>query len=72
MKNNSFKNIMVLFLALIAIMSLSTLLTLSFNFLTGLSTDIQNDDVATSIAAVAFGIGVLLKYFYERKELKNK
>jgi len=66
MKNNSFKNILILFLVLIAIMSLSTLLTLSFNFFIGFSTDIQNDDVATSIAAVAFGIGVLLKYFYEK------
>lgn len=49
-------------------MSLSTLLTLSFNFLVGFSTNIQNDDVATSIAAVAFGIGILLKYFYEKRE----
>ncbi|MGB3750428.1 MAG: hypothetical protein WA945_02580 [Arcobacteraceae bacterium] len=72
MKNNSFKNILILFLALIAIMSLSTLLTLSFNFLIGFSTDIQNDDVATSIAAVAFGIGVLLKYLYEKREIKTK
>jgi len=68
MKNSSFKNILILFLSLIAIMSLSTLLTLSFNFLVGFSTNIQNDDVATSIAAVAFGIGILLKYFYEKRE----
>jgi len=67
MKNNSFKNILILFLALIVIMSLSTLLTLGFNFFIGFSTDIQNEDVTTSIAAVAFCIGILLKYFYEKK-----
>jgi len=67
MKNNSLKNILILFLSLIVIMSLSTILTLSFNYFIGWNTDIQNEDVATSIAAVAFGIAVLLKYFYEQK-----
>ncbi len=34
----------------------------------GYSTDVENDDVATSITAVAFGIGVVWKLLYDRLE----
>lgn len=68
MKNNSLKNILIISAALIGIMIVSTIIVLGFNFIVGYSTDVNNDDVATSIAAVAFGIGVVWKLLYDRLE----
>lgn len=62
------KNILIISLALFAIMSLATLVTLGFNSFVGFSTDIDNNEVATSIAAVAFTIALALRYFYEKKD----
>ena len=66
MKNTSIKNILILALSLFAIMLIATLIVIGFNFFIGFSTDVQNDDVATSIAAVAFAIAVLIRYLYQK------
>jgi hypothetical protein len=66
MKNTSIKNILILALSLFAIMLIATLIVIGFNFFIGFSTDVQNDDVATSIAAVAFAIAVLIRYLYDK------
>jgi len=69
MNNNSLKNILIISGALIGITIVATIIVLGFNHFVGLSTDIKNnDDVATAIAAVAFGIGVILKFIYDKKE----
>ncbi|MDC0932712.1 hypothetical protein OAR97_02585 [Arcobacteraceae bacterium] len=66
MKNTSIKNILILALSLFAIMLIATLIVIGFNFFIGLSTDVQNDDVATSIATVAFAIAVGIRYLYDK------
>ena len=64
MNNTSLKNILILALSLFAIMLIATLIVIGFNFFIGFSTDVQNDDVATSIAAVAFAIALAVRYLY--------
>ena len=66
MKNTRVKNIIILSLSLFGIMLISTLIVIGFNFSIGFSTDVQNDDVATSIAAVAFAIAVAMRYLYDK------
>jgi len=66
MKNTSIKNILILASSLFAIMLIATLIVLGFNFFIGFSTDVQNEDVATSIAAVAFAIAVAVRYLYDK------
>jgi len=66
MKNTSIKNILILASSLFAIMLIATLIVIGFNFFIGFSTDVQNDDVATSIAAVAFAIAVAVRYLYDK------
>lgn len=68
MQNNQLNNLFTIFIFLLGITIIATLIVVGFNYLIGFSTDINNEDVATSIAAVAFFIGVLLKYIYEKKE----
>lgn len=70
MENNSLNNIFIIFAALIGITIVASLIVLGFNFSFGFSTDINNEDVATSIAAVAFCIGLVLKYIYEKKNIE--
>lgn len=64
MKNTTLKNILILSISLFGIMLVSTLIVIGFNSFIGFSTDVSNDDVATSIAAVAFAIALGLKYLY--------
>ncbi|MGB5866403.1 MAG: hypothetical protein WBG69_00900 [Arcobacteraceae bacterium] len=45
----------------------STLIVLGINYFIGFSTDINNNDVATSIAGVAFLIAIAWRYLYEIK-----
>lgn len=66
MKKTSIKNILILSAALIGIMLTSTLIVTGFNSFMGFSTDLDNDDVATAIAAVAFGIAIVWRYLYEK------
>jgi hypothetical protein len=66
MENKSIKNILIVSVALFGIMLVSTLIVIGFNSFIGFSTDVNNDDVATSIAAVAFAIAVIWKYFYDK------
>ena len=66
MENKSIKNILIVSVALFGIMLVSTLIVIGFNTFIGFSTDVNNDDVATSIAAVAFTIAVIWKYFYDK------
>lgn len=66
MKNISIKNIIIVSLALFGIMLVSTLLVVGFNSIVGFSTDINTNNVATSIAAVAFGIAVIWRYLYDK------
>jgi len=66
------KNILIIALALFIIMTLSSVIVMGFNHLVGLSTDVNNEDVATSIAAVAFTIGVSMKFIYDKKETLSK
>lgn len=72
MKNKRIKNITIISLALFAIMLLSTLLVIGFNYLVGFNTNINNEDVSTSIAAVAFAIALLLRYFYDKIFISKK
>lgn len=62
MKNNTIKNILIVSLPLIGIMLVSTLIVISFNSYIGFSTNVNNNDVATSISSVAFLIAVIWKY----------
>jgi len=62
------KNILIIALSLFAIMTLASVIVMGFNHLARLSTDVNNEDVATSIAAVAFAIGVVIKFIYDKKE----
>lgn len=66
MNNTSLKNILILALSLFTIMLIATLIVIGFNFFIGFSTDVQNDDVATSIAAVAFAIALAVRYLYDK------
>ena len=66
MKNTKVKNILILSISLFGIMLISTLIVIGFNFSIGFSTDVSNDDVATSIAAVAFAIAVAMRYLYDK------
>jgi len=66
MKNISLKNILIVSLALFGIMLVSTLVVISFNSIMGFSTDINTNNVATSIAAVAFGIAIIWRYLYDK------
>ena len=59
------KNILLLSISLFTIMLISTLIVIVFNYYIGFSTDISNDNVSTSIAAVAFSIAVILRYLYD-------
>ena len=70
MKNNSLKNIFIIFIALLGITIVATFIVLGFNSLIGFTTDINNEDVAISIAAVAFTIGLLLKLVYEKNNIE--
>lgn len=71
MNNSSFKNILIISIALIGIMIVATIVVVGFNSILGLNTDVNNNDVATAIAAVAFVIGVLWKLLYDRMDLKS-
>ena len=66
MNNTSLKNILILALSLFAIILIATLIVIGFNFFIGFNTDVQNDDVATSIAAVAFAIALAVRYLYDK------
>ncbi|MGB3750160.1 MAG: hypothetical protein WA945_01190 [Arcobacteraceae bacterium] len=66
------KNILIIILSLFIIMTLSSVIVIGFNSLVGLSTDVNNEDVATSIAAVAFAIGIVIKIIYDKKETQLK
>ena len=66
-KNNTIKNILIVSLSLIGIMLASMLIVIGFNSYIGFSTDVNNNDVATSISAVAFAIAVIWKYLYDKK-----
>lgn len=59
------KNIFILSVALFGIMIISTLIVLGFNYMFGFTTDVNNYDVATSIAVVAFLIALVWRYLYE-------
>lgn len=72
MKKENIKNILKVAAALFIIMLFSTLLVIGFNSFIGFSTDVNNNDVATSIAAVAFGIALILRYLYDKIEQKNE
>lgn len=65
------KNIFLLSISLLGIMLLSTLTVVGFNLLIGYSTDVNNNDVATSIAAVAFMIAVILKYLFNKTDKQS-
>lgn len=67
MNNKMIKNILILSIALFTIMLISTLIVVGFNSIIGFSTDVANDDVATSISAVAFAIAIILKLIYDKK-----
>ena len=58
------KNILIISSVLIIIMLVATSVVLGFNSLIGFSMDLNNNDVATSVAAVAFGIALVLRYVY--------
>lgn len=60
------KNILIVSLSLIVIMLIATLLVLGFNTYFNLSTDINTNNVSTSIAAVAFVIAFLWRYVLQR------
>ena len=66
MKNKSIKNIFIVSISLFGIMLVSTLIVIAFNSFIGFSTDVNNVDVATSIAAVAFTIAVIWRYLYDK------
>ncbi len=65
MKNKSIKNILIVSLALFGIILVSTLIVITFNSFLGFSTDINSNNVATSIAAVAFFIALIWRYLYK-------
>ena len=65
------KNIVIVSLSLIGIMLVSTLIVIGFNSYIGFSTDVNNNDVATSISAVAFAIAVFWKYLYYKRDSQN-
>lgn len=71
MQNKSLKNIIIVSSSLIAIMLVSTLIVISFNSFIGFSTDVNNEDVSTSIAAVAFVIALIWKYLFDKGYLHN-
>jgi uncharacterized membrane protein len=66
MKNISIKNILIIAIALFGIMIVATLIVVGFNSLIGFSTDVNNNKVATSIAAVAFTIALIWKFLYDK------
>ncbi|MEA3383378.1 MAG: hypothetical protein U9Q20_01695 [Campylobacterota bacterium] len=66
MKNKSIKNILIVTIALFTIMLVSTLVVIVFNFFLGFSTDVNNENVSTSIAAVAFFIVIIWRYLYDK------
>lgn len=72
MENSNFKNILIISVALVLITITSTLIVIAFNSMAGFSTDLNNEDVATSIAAVAFVIGLILKFVYEKVLFKQE
>ena len=51
-------------LGLLGIMIISTIVVVAFNSIVGLSTDVGDDDVSTSIAVIAFGIALVLRFVY--------
>ena len=55
------KNILILCISLVGIMLASTAIVLTFNSLFGFSTDVNTNDVSTSIAAIAFLIAVICR-----------
>ena len=66
MKNKSIKNILIVSIALFGIMLVSTLIVVNFNSFIGFSTDVNNVDVATSIAGIAFAIALMWRYLYDK------
>lgn len=62
------KNSFLVVSTLVGIMLLAILIVLGFNSVVGYTTDLQNDDVLTAVAAVAFGIALVLKFLYEKFE----
>jgi len=62
------KNIIILSITLLGIMLVSTILVLIFNSSLDLNTDVNNHDVATSIAGVAFLIALIWKYIFDKSE----
>ena len=65
------KNIIIVTAVLIGIMLASTTIVIGFNSYIGFSTDVNNNDVATSISAVAFAIAVIWKYLYDKGASKD-
>jgi hypothetical protein len=72
MKSKSIKNIIIVSVALLVIMIVSTSIVIGFNFIIGFSTDVNNDDVATFIALVAFIIALIWKILYEKIYISNE
>ncbi|MCK5111862.1 MAG: hypothetical protein KAQ94_10110 [Arcobacteraceae bacterium] len=71
MNNKSIKNILIVAFALFGIMVVSTLIVTTFNYSIGFSTDVNNNDVSTCIAAVAFVLAVIWKYLYDKMDVDN-
>ena len=65
------KNIIIVTASLIGIMLISTTIVIGFNSYIGFSTDVSNDDVATSISTVTFAIAVIWKYIYGKRNSQN-
>ena len=64
---SNMKNIIIVTVSLIGIMLVATTIVIVFNTYIGYSTDVNNDDVATSISAIAFSIAAIWKYIDDKK-----
>ena len=64
MKNKTLKNILIISISLFIIMLIATTIVLTFNSYLGFSTDTNDENVATGIAAIAFLIALILRFFY--------
>lgn len=71
MNNQSFKNILIVSVALFGIMVVSTALVVGFNRVFELSTNLANEDVLTAISFVAFCIAVVWKFLFDKLDKKN-
>jgi len=49
-------------------MIVSTVIVISFNYIFGFSTDVNNEHVSTIIAAVAFAIAIVWKYLFDKNK----